>query len=304
MDLYAFQGACPTPETVAIATPQEQSLNTTLVIGANGTVGSALVPLLKALDHRVLSATRHAPTSADQVQLDLMSGEGVAAAMAGVDNAFLLAPPGHTRQDLLLAPAIDAARAAGVRKVVLMSAMGADADEQAPLRRAERHLQASGLAWNVIRPNWFMQNFNTFWLQGIRQQGQIFLPVGKARGSFIDARDIAAVAAQLLASDTFTNAEFDLTGGQALDHDEVAAILSRASGRTIGYTEVSPDAMRTGLLGAGLPADYAEFLLTILGYFKAGYSERTTDAVASITGRAPGMFERYAQDYRTAWQAG
>jgi uncharacterized protein YbjT (DUF2867 family) len=212
-----------------------------------------------------------------------------------------MAPPGHASQDRLLVPAIDAARAAGVRKVVLLSAMGANADDNVPLRRAELHLERSGLAWNVIRPNWFMQNFHTYWLQGIKAQGQIFLPVGRARGSFIDTRDIASVAARLLSTDSFVNADFDLTGTQALDHDEVAAILSRVAGRAIGYTDITPEAMREVLLGAGLPGDYAESLIFILGAFKAGYSERVTDEVRRITGQDPIAFEQYAQDHRAAW---
>jgi hypothetical protein len=81
----------------------------------------------------------------------------------------------------------------------------------------------------------------------------------------------------------------------------VAAILSTAAGRSIGYTEVTPEVMRQGLLAAGLPAEYADFLLLILGYFKAGYAERTTDAVQRITGRTPIVFEQYARDHRAAW---
>ncbi len=276
-------------------------MTTTLIVGASGTVGSALSPLLSASGHRIRRATSRVPQAADEVHLNLLTGEGLAAALAGADNAFLMAPPGHLNQDVLLAPVIDAARAHGLKKVVLMSAMGANADEQAPLRKAEKHLEASGLAWNVIRPNWFMQNFNTFWLQGIQQAGQIFLPVGQAKGSFIDARDIAAVAAKLLSTDSFASAEFDLTGAEALDHDQVARILSAVTGRAIGYTDVTPEVMRPGLLSAGLPADYADFLLMILGYFKAGYAERTTDAVERITGRAPIGFEQYARDHRAAW---
>jgi uncharacterized protein YbjT (DUF2867 family) len=277
------------------------SMNTTLILGAHGTVGSALSPLLAALGHRTRRATSRPPQAADEVAFNLLTGQGLSAALSGVDNAFLMVPPGHVNQDVLLAPVIEAARTHGLKRVVLMSAMGANADEQAPLRKAELQLQVSGLAWNVIRPNWFMQNFNTFWLQGIQQQGQIFLPTGRAKGSFIDARDIAAVAAQLLNADTHANAEFDLTGAEALDHDQVAAILSKVTGRAIGYTEVTPEAMRPGLLAAGLPADYADFLLMILSCFKAGYSERTTDAVQQITGRAPTSFLQYAQDHRAAW---
>jgi uncharacterized protein YbjT (DUF2867 family) len=237
------------------------------------------------------------------VHLDLLTREGLDAALDGVDRAFLLAPPGYTNQDELLNPLIDAAKAHRLQQVVLMSAMGADADDNAPLRKAELHLQGSGLAWNVIRPNWFMQNFNTFWIQGILEHGTIFLPVGTAKGSFIDARDIAAVAAALLTGDRpeLANRAFDLTGAVALDHDQVAAILSRETGRTIRYQDIPPQDMLAGLLGAGLPKPYAEFLIVILGYFKAGYSERTTDAVQVITGQAPRSLEQYAKDYRSAW---
>jgi len=176
-------------------------MSTTLVIGASGTVGSELSRLLAAQGQTVRRATSQTPAQSDQVHLDLLRGSGLAAALDGVDRAFLLSPPGHTNQHELLGPVIDAARERGLRRVVLMSAMGANADDSAPLRRAELQLERSGLPWNVIRPNWFMQNFHTFWLHGILTQGRILLPVGQAKGSFIDARDIAAVAASLLSRD-------------------------------------------------------------------------------------------------------
>ena len=272
-----------------------------LVVGASGTVGSALVERLRAKGEEVVRATSRPALESDQVHLALPSGEERGRAFEGVDRLFLLSPPGFTQGDVLLNPLVDEAKARGLRKVILMTAMGADADESLPLRKAERHLEASGLAYNILRPNWFMQNFHTFWIQGILSQGKILLPVGRAKGSFIDARDIAAVAAELFTTTRFDGRAFDLTGSQALDHDEVAVILSRESGRTITYEEVSPEAMREGLLHAGLPRDYAEFLLVILGYFKAGYAERITDAVETITGAAPRSFENYAREYRKAW---
>ena len=272
-----------------------------LVVGASGTVGSELSRMLADQGETVVKTTSRAATGADQVRVDLVSQAGVKAAFEGVDRAFLLSPPGHPNQEALLAPLIDEAQARGLKKVVLMTAMGANADENTPMRKAERRLEASGLAYNIIRPNWFMQNFNTFWLHGIQSAGQIFLPVGSAKGSFIDARDIAAVAARLLTSDAFANRDFDLTGSRALDHAEVAAILTKATGRAIGYTDITPEAMHQGLLGAGLPKDYADLLLMLLGFFKAGYAERTTDAVRQVTGQAPRTIEQYAQDYRNSW---
>jgi uncharacterized protein YbjT (DUF2867 family) len=272
-----------------------------LVIGASGAVGSELSNLLAAKGQTVVRATSRPPNAVDQVQVDLVTRSGLKSAFDGVDRAFFLAPPGHADQEALLAPLIDEAKARRLRRAVLMTAMRANADEATPMRRAERRLEAAGIPFNIVRPNWFMQNFNTFWLHGIRTLGQILLPVGSARGSFIDTRDIAAVAAQLLVTDAFANQVFDLTGSQALDHVEVATILSEVAGKTIGYTDITPDAMLEGLLSAGLPKDYAESLLVILGYFKAGYAERTTDAVFKITGSSPRSFEQYAHDYRAFW---
>lgn len=275
-------------------------MSTFLVIGATGTVGSELARLLETAGHTVRRATSRS-AGPGQVHLDLTTGAGLSEALAGADGAFLLSPPGHTNQDVLLGPVIEAAKAHGVGKLVLMTAMGADADPTSPMRRLELQLEASGLTWNVIRPNWFMQNFHTFWLHGIRTQGAIQLPTGTAKGSFIDARDIAAVAAALLTGDRFANRAFDLTGEEALDHAQVATLLSAELGRPLRYDDITPEVMRPGLLAAGLPEAYADFLLLILHYFKLGAAERITTAVQDITGHAPRRFAQYARDYREAY---
>lgn len=277
-----------------------------LVVGASGSVGSQLVQNLVAQGHAVRATTHRRAAigmqgGVETVFLDLVSGEGRTAAFRGVDGAFLLVPPGHADQQRIASPLIAEAKAARLAKVVLMTAMGANAADT-PFRRAEQELVASGLAYNIIRPNWFMQNFQTFWAHGINEQGKILLPAGTAKTSFIDARDIAAVAARLLATHDQDNRDFDLTGPEALDHDEVAHLLSEASGRTIVYQEIEPDILRQGLLAGGVPADYAEFLLVILGFLKQGYNARTTDAVEHLLGRAPGSFGAYARDSRAAWE--
>lgn len=276
-------------------------MSQTLVVGANGTVGTTLVEILKQSGATVRRATSRTPQAADEVHLDLVKQQGVDAALQNVKQAFLLAPPGHTNQDALLVPVIDAAKRHGVEKIVLMTAMGANLDPTAPLRKVELHLEQSGVAYNIIRPNWFMQNFNSYWLHGIRTEHTIALPVGTARGSFIDARDISAVAASLLLRHDLDNRDFDLTGPVAISHDDVARILSAATGLDIRFRDITPEAARPNLLAAGLPADYVEFLLVILGFFKLGYSERVTDAVETITGSAPRTFENYARDHRLIW---
>jgi uncharacterized protein YbjT (DUF2867 family) len=280
---------------------ERKKMSKILVVGASGTVGTELVKILKNSGHQVAAATSKEVPAAGQVHLNLVTKVGLTAAVQDVDKAFLLAPPGHTNQHELLIPLIDEAKRQGVKKIVLMTAMGANANEAAPMRMAESHLEKSGLSYNIIRPNWFMQNFNTFWMAGILADSNIYLPVGKAKGSFIDARDIAATAAALLDSDEFKNRDFDLTGSDVLDHDQAAEILSSVSGQKIEFQDITPDKMLQGLLQAGTPKDYAEFLVMILGYFKEGYSARVTDSVQKITGHAPTSFKKYAQDYKSNW---
>jgi uncharacterized protein YbjT (DUF2867 family) len=270
-----------------------------LVIGASGTVGTELSRLLKEQGHTVRATTSKTVKSTNELaHVNLVTGEGVKDAFEGVDKAFFLSPPGYADQHALLSPLIQEAKRRGLKKVVLMTAMGANAVETSPFRRAEIELEKSGLNYNIIRPNWFLQNFHTFWIQGIQQHNKILLPAGNAKVSFIDARDIAATAAKLLTSDQHDRRDFDLTGPEAIDHTHVAAELSRVSGRTITYEEISPNDFKNGLLAAGLPKDYAEFMLMIIGFLREGYSARTTTSVKEITGVEPRGVAAYANDYK------
>jgi uncharacterized protein YbjT (DUF2867 family) len=285
-----------------ISTKRRNKMSKILIIGANGSVGTELSKDLKARGHEVVGATSKKEAIKGQVHLDLITGEGVEGALKGVEKLFLLTPPGHVNQNELLAPLIDEAKKAHVEKVVLMTAMGANSDENAPLRKAEVQLENSSLNYNIIRPNWFMQNFNSYWIEGINTAGKIFLPVEKASGSFIDVRDIAAVAAELLVNDKWNKEDFDLTGADVLNHDEVASLLSSKIGREITYENISADAMLEGLLSGGLSRPYSEFLNLILDFFRLGFSERKTDSVEQILGRAPIRFEQYLEDYKASWQ--
>jgi uncharacterized protein YbjT (DUF2867 family) len=255
-------------------------MNKILVVGASGTVGTSLVEALRAKGHEVVRATSQKP-GADQRLFNLVTGEGLSTAFTDIERAFLLSPPGHTNQDELLGPVIAEAKAKGLKKVVLMTAMGANADDSLPMRKAEIALEKSG--------------------HNILTHGEIQLPVADAKGSFIDTRDIAAVAAELLTRHDFDNRDFDLTGDESLDHHQVAELLSRVTEKPIRFRDITPEELRSQLLAAQLPGPYVEMLLTILGYFKLGYSARITDAVSTITGRAPIRFAQYAKDYRSAW---
>ncbi len=280
-------------------------MSKTLIIGATGTVGQEVARLVAAAGHEVVGATRRpdaqpASPHLSWTALDLATGEGLEAAFTGVERAFLLSPPGHADQHAVLAPLIAAAARHGLKKVVLMTAQGVDADESIPFRRAERALEASGTPFAIVRPGWFMQNFNAYWVAGIQQRDVVSVPAGDARTGFIDARDIAAVAAALLLRDGSDGA-FVLTGPEALTHDEVAAKIAAAAGRPIRYEDADPAAFRAGLVGAGVPADYAQLLLDLFAGVRAGWAAGLTDDVRRVLGREPIGFDRYAADFQAAF---
>ncbi len=272
-----------------------------LVVGASGTVGSEIVRLLKGDGYRVRATTSQQPKTEEHVRVNLLTGEGIKAAFEGVDRAFFLSPPGYTDQYQLLSPLIQEAKRRGLKKVVLMTAMGANAVDTSPFRRAEIELEKSGLSFNIIRPNWFYQNFHTFWLQGIREQKKILLPAGQAKVGFIDARDISAVAAKLLTTDDNSNKAFDLTGPESVDHNEVAKALSKITGKKIVYEEITPATLQKSLLSGGFPQDYVEFMLVILGFLREGYNAATNDNVKTLLGRDPIGLQKYANDYKQNW---
>lgn len=272
-----------------------------LVIGASGIVGSELVNNLREQGHDVRRATRQPRLEADQVSFDIVSGRGIDSLFDGIERAFILTPAGLLNQDELVRPLVDAACKAGLQKLVLMTAIGVDASDEIPFRKAERYLEQSGLAYNIIRPNWFMQNFHTYWMKGILEENTISLPTGAARASFIDARDIAASAAVLLTEDRLSNRAFVLTGAESLTHAEAADLIREISGRPVGYRDVTPEQATQRFLDAGLAPAFADFLVTILGYLKQGAAAATTDAVRTITGREPISFAQYVRDHRAAW---
>ena len=272
-----------------------------LVTGATGTVGTQVVKGLLARGEQVVAATRQATpvAGAEARAFDLTDPATLPGVFAGVDRAYLLVPSGHLDADALLAPVIDAAAKAGV-KVVLQSVIGVDADDGIPYRKAEIRLERSGARYVILRPNWFSDNFRTYWGPGIRAAGVIAVPAGEGRTSFIDARDIAASAVAALTTDRFDNRAFNLTGPSAHSYGEAAAMLSQVLGKPVHYQPVDDRAFIGILTGAGVPADYAAFLASIFHPVREGWTAAVTGDVEELTGRRPIALEQYIRDDRAA----
>jgi uncharacterized protein YbjT (DUF2867 family) len=276
-----------------------------LVLGSTGNVGKPLVQSLLSAGESVVAASRQpAPAqlqaNLQQVRFDLSDPSTFAPALENVDRVYIVAPPGHFDTYSLLGPFLDAALAAP-RKIVLQSADGVQFNDQAPLRRVEMRLEASGHPYVLLRPNWFMDNFHTFWYPPIQAAGVIPLPAADSRSAFIDALDIADAASAALRSNEFDGQAFSLTGPEALTYAEAAEILSRHAGRTIRYQHVEDADFSQAMIAAGLPPDYAGFLTLLMSFVRQGAASQVSDAVQRITGQAPRTLEAYAQRYAGAF---
>ena len=282
-----------------------------LITGATGTTGREVVgELRKAGAGRVRALVRDPARAAfireagfETAEGDFGRPETLDAALEGVERALLLTPPSPQTVEQQRA-FVEAARRAGVRHVVKFSAFGADAGAPEGFGKwhgqSEELLKSSGLAWTMLRPNFFMQNLLGQAGQ-IAATGKIFQPLGDARASFIDVRDIAAVAARTLTEEGHEGKTYTLTGPEALSYAEVAAQLSAAAGRDIAYVPITPEQFREGALAAGLPEWLVSALESLNEIFASGRAAEVTDDVSRVARREPTAFQQFARDHTAAF---
>ena len=278
-----------------------------LIIGATGKVGTALVAQLReqqlpfrALAHSPASLARLGEQGIDAVLVDEARPGWADAAFAGVDRAFLLTPGGPD-QPATERALVDAARRAGVRRIVRLSVLAADDSTVSLLRshrQAEQYVRKSGLGYTFLRPNAFMQNLGTADLPTIRQQGAIFNSAADGRVSFVDTRDIAAVAVAALRDERHVGQTYDLTGPEALSYSEVAVKLTSLLGRPVRHVPLEDEAYRGALLSAGLPGSLAEGLAELYRFYREGHGAVISDAVARLTGHPARTLDAYLTEHR------
>jgi uncharacterized protein YbjT (DUF2867 family) len=282
------------------------SSTTILVTGATGNLGGAVARTLLSKGLSVKAGTTH-PESADIpvgaaiVKFDYEQPSSVEAALKGIDGLFLVAPPLDMEAPGKLKPVIDQAGKAGVKHIVFTSALGVDQNEAAPLRAVETHLMQSGLNYTILRPNFFMENFTAGFLAPMIAGGGIYLAAGEGRTSFISVEDIAAVAATVFEKALYGTA-YNLTGPAALDHGQVAKIISEVAGKTIQYHALTEADMLQGARDQGLPESAVGYMAMLYQVVREGWAAGTTEDVQKVLGRPPISFGEFAQMNAAAWK--
>jgi uncharacterized protein YbjT (DUF2867 family) len=273
-----------------------------LITTPSGKVGQELVKVLKErgvavrLGAHSVEKTRQAFPGLEVVPLDYGAPATLEAAAKDVDVVYLAAPgdfPSAPEKAL-----VDAAKRAGAKKVVKLAAMGIEGSDN-PMRQVEEHIRASGLAFTFLHPTWFMQNFTTSHAGAIKA-GTLAEPAADRKTAFIDARDIAAVAAEVLTKPGHDGKTYTLTGPDLLSRAEVVELLGRELGRKVAYLPVTDEQFRAAVKGH-LSESYVELLSMLYAGVRAGWNERKTEDVQAVLGRPPISFVRFAKDHRATW---
>jgi len=282
-----------------------------LVTGASGTVGSEVLKQLReqgadvrAAFHSAEKAARAKKQGIDSVVLDYADRASTAAALKGVDKVFLLGPT-VPNQSELENNVVEEAKKAGVRHIVKLSVLDAGGEKYtfAKWHRAvEKTIERSGLKYTFLRCNEFMQNTLTYYLGTIKSEGAFYLPTKDSKNSVIDVRDIAAAAVKALTTSGHENKVYELTGPEALSHEQIAQKLSAAVGKQIKYVDISPAAFKEGAVAAGIPEWYVDALLNLYQFYVAGGAQQVTKDVERVTGSKPRTFDEFARDHAAGFR--
>jgi uncharacterized protein YbjT (DUF2867 family) len=231
---------------------------------------------------------------------DFEDPQTFAPALRQVTHLFLIAPPA-SKDVRPMIQLLHAARDAGIQHITLHSGRTTGDIPGSLLNELENLLRRSELNHTILRPGWFMQNFAAGMAEEIRAENAIFIPAGKGKAAFIDARDIAAVVEQSFLHPAHNRKLYELTSEESMDLYEVARLFSEMLDRKIEYIDLAPEKFIRRMMTKGWSEEAAAFHVYLYDLVGKGKEEGISRDVSHILGRPPITFRRFLKDYRHHW---
>ena len=272
-----------------------------LITGASGSVGKVVLQEACRRESSVRAMYRSkeeaakAPSGCEAVLADYSGQQSLRNALNGVTSVYVVCSPIPQLVELE-SHMLDACKEAGVKHVVLNSALGAgDYAKSFPgwHRKVEDKLKATGMSYTILRPNGFLQNIAAYNAPSIRAQGAFYVAMGDAKVSYLDVGDIAVVAVRALAGGAHAGKTYELNGPEAISNQELAKRISKAAGRTVNYVDIPESAQREAMLGLGMPEWQVTALLELQQYYKQGGGAKTDGLLKTLIERAPMTLDQY-----------
>lgn len=283
-------------------------MNKILVTAPTGNVGSEVFKRLLAMGAPVVAAAHNADKARKQlgddatiVPFDFKKPETFAAAFEGVEKMFLVRPPEIADAKKDIAPALAAAKAAGVKHIVFLSLLGVERNRIVPHRAIEKAVRESEMAWTFLRASFFMQNLSTTHRDDIHERGDVFVPAGKGKTSFIDVRDIAEIAVKALTEPGHENKAYPLTGSVALTYEEVAREMTEVLGKPVRYSNPSARNFGKEMRRRGLALPFIVVMNGLYTVCRLGGAAQVTPDAEQLLGREPIALRQFVEDYRDVW---
>jgi uncharacterized protein YbjT (DUF2867 family) len=270
-----------------------------LVLGGTGKTGSRVAGTLSGQGVSVRTAAR----GGADIRFDWNNPATFEGALQGVTGVYLVSPVMRVDFAGVVSDFLDQAEQAGVRNVTYLSAYGMEhAPAEVALRAVELDLESRGsFTHSIVRPAWFMQNFSETFLKPV--DDEIVVPSGTGAEAFVDAEDIASVAAATLTEpERHAGRAYAPTGPESLTLDEAARIISAAAGRTIVYRDTDRTEWVGAMVRSGVPAEYGEVLHALTETIASGRGAQPNDDVLAATGAAPVSFADFAAKTAPAWK--
>jgi uncharacterized protein YbjT (DUF2867 family) len=286
-------------------------VETILITGATGTVGGEIVRQLASVDSDVnIKAAGHSLQKLEKIiegdriiftQIDFNEPETLNESLKATDKVFLSTPFQSDMVQHSSNMLTEIKNAGTIKQIVKLSVIGADFEPGGRLHlQVEKMIEDSGIAYTFLRPNAFMQNFVNFYSHTIKEQGVLSLPAGDGKVSFVDARDIAAVAVQALTNNDdgkHNSKTYDITGPEAISYGDAVRILSEEVGRKISYVNVSKEDAFEAMKEIGLNDWLINTILEGYNNLRKGYFSPVTTVVEELTAKRPISFKEFAEDH-------
>jgi uncharacterized protein YbjT (DUF2867 family) len=277
-----------------------------LITGASGNAGGAVLREVLKIGsgaramYRSKEDSAKVPQGATAVIADFADQQSLSRALEGIDTVYLVCSPVRELVELE-SNMIDVSHKAGVKHIVLNSALGAgDFAKSFPSwhRKVEDKLKGSGMDFTILRPNGFMQNLISYFAPSIRAEGAFYQSTGSAKVSHIDVRDIAVAAAKILSSAAHHSGKiYELNGPEALSYAEIAEEISKATGRKVQYVDIPANAQRKALLDMGMPDFLVTALLELQEYYASGKASKVDGTLESLIHRAPTTMDEFLKEF-------
>jgi uncharacterized protein YbjT (DUF2867 family) len=281
---------------------------TILITGATGNVASAILPHLTGKGVTVRGLVRDPAKAAklgiETVQGDLEYHHALPKAFEGADTVVIIHPPG-ARAPAQSSNALWAAKQAGVKRVVRLSAIGAGYD--APTINGRMHglsdaeVAASGLAYTIVKPHFFLQNLLGNAPQ-IAKDGKFFYAMGDGKLPMIDVRDIGEFFARVLLTDGHDGKTYTITGPAAVTLHDFAAAASRATGKPVAYVPVPIEAAVQGMKQWGMDDWMVGMMVDYMTAYARSWASEVTPDFQKVVGRPSRSVDDFARDFAAAFK--